>query len=741
MAVNEALAGTESPKDFGPGVAGSAQRWISEINLAEKDQNSWRTRARKIIKIYTEQQDEASIDVKKRRFSLLWSNVETLSPAVYARTPSAVVGRRYKDADPLGRLASEILERALNFSLDAVDFADVMTGIKIEFLLVARGQAWVRYVPHMKTVTPDAPPLLPDGQVSEGAEPYEVVEWEEAIPDHVTWDDFLHNPARKWSEVRWCGRIVYMTRDELVERFPTCGQDVPLDHGPDPDTDPAGIDDQFKKAAVYEIWDKTSRKVFWISKAYTQSSLDERPDPLQLQDFFPCPRPVLGTKGPGSMIPTPDYVYYEAQAKDINELTVRIGLLTDGLKMRGFYAAGDQTGKSLQDLMTTETGTLIPVDSWAAFAEKGGVKGLIEWIPLDMVVATLKGCIEARKQLLDDVFQLTGIADIMRGDTDPDETATAQKLKSNWGSSRVRDKQKELGRFARDILRIMGQVIATKFSPETLSAMTNIQLLPTTAAKQALQQQLQQAAQQWQIAAQHAQSIGQPPPPQPQPPPQLTEMLGKPTWEEVTGLLKDNTLRAFRVDIETDSTIEPNDQDEKQRRIEFIQAVGEFVAKSIPAIQLVPAMAPVCAQSLLFLVRGFRVGREMEDVIEKAMDQLQSAAGSGGMQQQQKPAGPDPHAEQIKAQAAQTNAQANVMQAQVAQGHLQVEGQKVASQHQIGLAQVQAENMRTDADRQAELHMHNQGLQADLQQGVLKSVERREIRDINSERPITAPTQ
>ena len=170
-------------------------------------------------------------------------------------------------------------------------------------------------------------------------------------------------------------------------------------------------------------------------------------------------------------------------------------------------------------------------------------------------------------------------------------------------------------------------------------------------------------------------------------------MLGQPTWQDVMGLLRDNTLRAFRIDIETDSTIEPNDQDEKQRRVEFITAVGEYVSKSIPAVQLMPQLLPVIAERLKFLVRGFRVGREMEDIIPKALDQLSQAAGQG--QGQQQPKGPDPKAEQMEAQAAQTTAQAPVMDVQTnaqraqtdafaAHAGADIEGQRVAleSQHQ-----------------------------------------------------------
>lgn len=766
----DVMTSAETPADFGTDPTGVAQRWISEIDLAQKDHSKWLTKARKVIKQYRADMDPGDTDVLKRKFHLFWSNIETLSPATLARTPQAVVGRRWKDADPVGRLASEVLERSLNFTLDSIDFLDVAKGLLTEFLLTGRGVAWVRYVPHMAPAEPDEPdeqighnggPSLdedeggektpdgeeqpdPDGSIADGAEPFEIVAWEEVVLDHVSFDDFLHNPARKWAEVRWVGRKAYMSRDELVARFgDELGKLIPLDHGSgETQGDKSSeSDSQWAKATIYEIWDKPSRKAIWISKEYTAGTLDERDDPLGLKDFFPCPRPVLGTTTPDSIIPVPDITYYESQLRDIDELTRRIGLLTDALKVRGFYAAGGEQKDALANLFTGETNTMEPIDSWEAMQAAGGIEKLVAYLPIDMIATVLKGCIEARQQLINDVYQITGIADIMRGDVDPDETATATRAKGNWGSLRVRSKQKELARFSRDLLRIAGEIIATKFDPKTMAEMSNVQLLPDDAAKQQAQQQLQAQAQQAQIAAQHAQAMGQQAPPPPEPPQQLVDMLGKPTWEDLTGLLRNNTLRGFRIDVETDSTIEPNDQDEKERRIEFVTAIGELVAKLMPMLQLAPALLPMATQTILYLVRGFRAGREMEDVIEKAMDQLAQQAQQAQQHPPQQPQGPNPQVEAMKGQAAVVGAQARMMDAQTNQFQAQTDRMAAQAQAQIDQQRIGAEAQRTDLDRQADQAMHGQSLQADMQQAIVKSQERRLIKDVNAPLHIEAPTR
>lgn len=760
----------QTPADFGKGRAGNARRWISEIDLAEKSQAKWLDRCKDIIKRYDADAKLASAtvdDTAISRFALLWSNMETLEPAVFNRAPAAVVGRRWKDPDQIGRVASEILERALNFCLDTTDFEGAFKEIAKDFLLLARGVPWVRYVPTMKTVTPErgeigdngGPPLDAegaepvvqqgsDGQVAGGDEPYDVVDWEETICDHVSYNEFLHNVARKWADVTWVGRKVFMTRGELRTRFKGTGPDghpladtIPLDHKPDDTTEAQA--EQFAKATIYEIWDKPTRYVCWISKGLPETTLDERDDPLGLKDFFPCPRPAIGTRSPDTVLPTADYNYYAGQDRQINKLTQRIALLMEALQLKGFYAAGSEMKDALANLFAQGTGTMVPVDSWAAM--KDGMAGLVVWLPVGVVAAALKSAIEARQQLIQDVYQITGISDIMRGDVDPDETATATRKKSTWGSSRVRNKQQELARVASETLQIMGQIIASKFQPETLAKMTNVKLLASDQARQMLLQHLQVLLQPPPAPPPQPGAPPQPPP-QPQPPSAQTlsqvlkavgvemnqpslqdiqQLLQSPTWDDVMGLLRDETLRTFRIDVEADSTIAVEDEEDKASAIEFVETIGKLVGNLMPLIQVAPQLLPVATQTILFLVRRYRVGREMEEVIENAFQQLQGAAqGAQGQQQPQKPPGPDPQVEQMKGQAAVQTAQARVMDAQTNQQRAQTdrfEAQAGAQleQHRLGLEQ-QQQNL----DRQLEVHMQGQDISAELRQATMKAWER-----------------
>jgi hypothetical protein len=307
--------------------------------------------------------------------------------------------------------------------------------------------------------------------------------------------------------------------------------------------------------------------------------------------------------------------------------------------------------------------------------------------------------------VIDDVWQITGVADVMRGQSDPDETAAAQGIKAHWGSLRVRDRQKEIERFARDLLRIIGEVIASKFSPETLGQMAGVQLL--TAG--------QKAQIQMQIEAQGviAQVTGRPPPPVP---PQLAAQLAQPSWDEVMALLQNRATRMFRIDVESDSTILPDEQLEKQRRVEFVHAIGEFLGQSLPAVRATPQLFPVISESLKFLVRGFRAGREMEEVIERALDELQQASGEGDPGQP-----PGGEADRVKAEAAQLQGRAALMKAGTDQQRAAVQARAVELEHQAAMAAVAAENARTAAQAHVGLHDARLRHHADLHGALLQA--------------------
>ena len=662
-------------------------KWVPVIQAYERESEHWTKRAKKIIKRYKDEREGG--DTKAARFNVLWSNIETLKPALYAQTPKPEVERRFKDADPTGRIAADVLERCLAYSLSNNSFGSVMRQGVLDYLLTGRGTAWVRYKPHMRdavedSVEDDGVAITEDDEI----EPAQEVYYEEALPDYVHWEDFGHTVARVWEEVSAVWRRVYLTREQLITRFGEKAREVPLDWTPKGLSDQK-IDDTIKKATIYEIWDRDSKKAIWLSKNHPEV-LDERDDPLQLEKFFPCPKPIHATMGNDSLIPVPDYVQYQDQAGEMDELTGRIAAITKAIKIVGVY---DASAEGVQRILSEGTeNQLIPVDQWAVHAEKGGLKGVMELLPVMEIAQTLLHLYEAREKVKADLYEITGMSDIIRGATNANETATAQKIKSNFVTLRLSEKQKEIQRFARNVIEIMGQVIAGHFSIDTIKQISGVQLL-TDAEKQQIQQM--QAMQQ-QMAQQQPQ--GAPPPHLPQVDPAKLKLLKEPSWEQVDALLKDNAARSFRIDIETDSTIAADESQMKQDRMELADAVGNFCEK---LAQSPPGIQPMLGEVLLYVVRGFKVGKNLESMLETMVEDMAEAA-----KQPPQPPQPDPTkmAEiQAKTQSDQANMQASrqsemqkmQMAAQQKQAELQAAQQADAMKMQY---QVQADQAKAQAD-------------------------------------------
>jgi hypothetical protein len=607
--------------------------WKREIERAEKYfGNSFWTKADKLYKLYAKQQEETD---GKKKFAMLWANTEVLKPSVYARPPLPQVSRRYKDADPVGRVAAELLERASSFEFERMNIDSALRATRDDLLLPGRGVAWLRYEADIET---------------DPVSGMETVKAHRAVCDYIHYRQFLHGPARRWEEVPWVAKIAYMTDEEGKKRFGESWTNVQLDNKADSVSDSDSVRDpalenaQFAKATVYEIWCKTKRKTIFIAKSCDHVLAEEEPL-IDFEGFFPCPKPVYATLTNNSLLPTPDYKYYQDQAEEIDHLTDRIDKLMDTLKLVGFYPAGAEgdVSSAIEKALSPNTqNQMIPVASWAAFSERGGGNSIV-WLPIKDVAETIRACVELRNQIIQDTYQITGISDILRGQSEASETATAQSIKAQWGSVRIRDRQQEMARLARDITRMTCEIIAEHFDPEYLLQMANMPRPempqmppmpepPPPPPQTGDPQQDQQAMMAYQQAQQQAQAMQQ----QAQAAMQAAQAENQ-KIDQALALLRDEKLRGFRIDIETDSTIQPDEDAEKQRRTEFVTAIGGLLQQAVPMVMQVPELAPMVGETLLFTARGFRAGRQLEEEIEKAMKAVQERLTQQMSQQPQDP--------------------------------------------------------------------------------------------------------
>ena len=596
----------------------TAPWWLRQIARYEKTFDPWTQQGEKLLKLYAKQ--DKTGPSTERQFAMLYANTEVLKPSIYSRPPVPQVSRRFKDKDPIGRLAAELLERGSSYEIERQGIDNIFRAVRDDLVLPGRGTVWVRY----------------EADIGEG----DSIESERVPVDYVNWRDFGHLPARTWEEVPAVWRRVFYSRAEAKKAFgDKIAKELEYIHKQtEKHTQSTSQEaDAESKAVCYEIWCKTTRKQYIVAKEAKDFLRDPDAPPLDFENFWPCPKPVYSLVTTDNLIPTPDYKHYQDQAAEIDDLTKRISKLTDALKLVGFYpsGAGDTSAAIEKALDPLVENKLIPIESWATFAEHGG-KNAIVWLPIKEVVDCLTACQALRAQLIQDVYQISGISDILRGATDPNETASAQQLKAQWGSVRIKDRQQAMANFCRDVVRLVCEVIAERFEQERVMAMANMQLPPPPEPKPPMPGQMP----------------GQPA----QPDPALQQwQQEKAKYDQAFALLKDERLRGFRIDIETDSTIQPDEDAEKQRVNEFLTATGGFMQQAFPLVQAAPELLPMMSEILLFTARRYRSGRMLEDAIEQSMQAMQAKIQQAAQQPKQ-----DPEMAKVEAEKAKGEAQVQV---------------------------------------------------------------------------------
>jgi hypothetical protein len=661
----------------------SYENWYNTIASYERTFKKWEGRADKILKRYRD--DSRTQNNPNARFNILYSNVQTVIPAIFARLPRPDVSRRFRDNDPVGRVASMMLERALDYELEHyTDYKSSMDSVVFDRMIGGRGTAWVRYEPHI--IAEQRPNTPEDGlqvteDIDEADESYEGlenenqerIEYECAPIDYVHWKDFGHSVARTWEEVTAVWRKVYMNRDALVERFgEELGYRIPLDSTPKDSKTYAEQQDMAMQAVIYEIWDKETGTALWISKSLGQI-LDERPDPLQLENFWPCPKPLYANLTTENLEPLPDFTMYQDQARELDTLADRIDGLINALKVRGVY---DASSSELQRLFSEgENNTLIPVHNWMAFAEKQGMKGAIDLVDIAPFANALMSCYQAMDQVKGQIYELMGIADIQRGQTDPNETLGAQIIKSNNAAGRLKTMQNHVVQFATTLLAIKAQIICNHFSDDTILKISGAD----------------------QLSDQDKQLVPQ-----------------------ALALLKQESAKNFRIEVTSDSMIYQDEQQEKQDRMAFLQAMGAFFQQAVPMATQVPETTPMLMEMLKFAVTAFKAGKQLEGIIDETADKFREQAKMAEGQPKAPP--PEVQKMQMQAQLEQQKMQfQSQLEQQKMQANIEIERAKQEFQSQETQLRMQMEEERNKREAEIEVQVKQMEIDAQTQKEVLLS--------------------
>ena len=583
-----------------------AEPWFQEIDGAIDREKTWRDKAKKVVQRFRDERSSANEGALTSKVNILWANTEVLKAALYTRTPAPDIRRRFTDArkgDRLARTAAEVIERALSYCNDTHDLDSQFEAAIEDALLPGRGTDWIVYEPEI------------DG---------DRITDQRLRSEYVYWEDVCHGHARTWGRIPWWARRHALRLEEFKKKFPEARQ------APNADfvlkdvsgTDSSKKDEKFVE--VWEVWNRTGKERLYVARGYVDV-LQAAEDPYRLRDFFPLPKPLYSVKTTDRLIPEPEYCQYQDQAMELDEVSSRIRNLTAALIVKGLYDGSIDGENKLSQLAAAADNQFIPYSNWSALQQKGGIEQAFGFWPIDRIVAVLAQLYPRLQSLVQEIYQITGISDIIRGSTDPRETKGAQTLKAQFGSMRMQRRQRDVQRFIRDDYRLKAEIIAEHFTQETLAEITGIDL-PTKAEQEAIKAQI--AAMQQQAARQAQMSPGpdgQPMPQQapPQPPPEMVERASGPAWEDVIDLLRSDRMRGYRVDVETDTTAFEDAEAAKSARIELVTAVRELIKDTFTTAATAPGAIPLVREVVMFAIRSFKAGRVLEEAFEDAFDELE----------------------------------------------------------------------------------------------------------------------
>lgn len=637
----------------------TVDQWIDEIDTAlSKRERDFRKDGYEVVKVY-----EAGELHDKIGFNILYSNTEVLHPALYSSTPRPVVRRRFHDSDPLGKLASDALQRLLAFLIDPADdsypsFDATIESAVLDALLPGRAVVRFDY----------------DAELADGAVKYETI-----CAKHWPWDRFCHGFGTSWQEVEWIAYLHILSHQEAREQFKLTKDELKsYSEGSAKEDDsqkltsPKAQDSEGAETVdIWEVWHKPSKSRFYIMKG--RDTVLKEGDPLGFSGFFDTPEPLRYVMRPGSLVPKALYSMYKDQAEELNILTMRITRLVKAMRIRGMY---DQTVEGIADVLDADDNVLKPAPNVAALMGQNGKLADSIWlVPIEQYVPLLQQLYIQRDQCKSVIYEIMGISDILRGSSVASETATAQRLKNQWGSLRIKRLQKVTERFVRQCLRMMAE-LAGKLGEKTLKQMTGLPLLTSEEKAQA------------QAKLQMAQQMGT------QPPPELAQQAQGPSWADIRALLGNNIQRSYRIDVETNSTVDVEATEDKEMIGELLNALAQFFSGVAPMVESGNLPFENAMQMLMAIVRRFRFGPELEAALSNVKPPQQ---GAGGKEQ----------AEQLKK----------------AQEELQKATQKL-QQDQQALAQ---ERMQLDFDRKSAM----QEIQSQQKLGAMEMQTQQQIAKTN----------
>jgi len=654
------------------------QHWTKEMNAAHKRMRQYLRQGNCIVQRFLDERDKETLGPELPfRVNLFHSNVTTVSSMLYGRTPKIDVTREFGDPDDdIARVGGVLLERML---LKEADFtsgetADVLRSALQDRLLPGMGIGRVRYdveVEEMSSTVVD----FETGE--EEAVTEEILKDEKVHTDYVHWQDVRWGWCRTWKELPWLAFRSWMDKEECRKRFgdKVCEQleykvQTPGGDGKTNDEFNADQRNNVMQAEVWEIWCKEDRTVCWWSPG-AQYLLDHRDDPLGLEGFWPCPKPMMANLTTSLFMPKADFTISQDLYNEIDTLQTRIAIITKAIKVVGVY---DKSSTAVKRMLNEGVeNELIPVDNWAMFAEKGGLKGQIDWFPIQDVVAVLQTLKQIQQDTIQLLYESTGLSDILRGHSNQYAGVGQEEMKAKFASIRVQALQDEFARFASDLEALKAEIISKHFSFETIARHSNAAF----------------------IGQFDRDKVGP-----------AIEMLKSPEVQ-------------WRINIKPESIAMVDYAQLKAERVEFLTAMATYVQSAGAMLGSVPQALPVLMEMLKFSMSGFKGSDYLEGMLDQAIDMAKQQPLPDPNQQQAQQQQADQQRAQMEHQMEMARIQGKAQaDQQLQQQKFEQRVQELQQQHQAkmseAVAKSQGDMQKIMADLRGDLQIIAAKLNADL---------------------------
>lgn len=676
--------------------------WIDRIEAAGKAEKDWQDDAQDAQDAYTgyttdKKDGKISKSANPYDFNILHANVETIVPAVINSPPVPDIRRRFGEADPAAKTLAQVTERAIQVQIDDSRLQEELERAAQDAFLAGRGITRLRFRSDITgeptddaiedaaeaadpgrrdrdaggglyepgadgfsddpsgAFDPSAPGSMEaqqsalngqdyygaGGQTDNAGQPAERVENERITFEAVPWIDYRHGPAKRWDERQWDAFRFCIPHDELDGGFfdkGLIGDQLSAEESSER-AKQTGAD---KEVSGWEVWDKPKRRVLFIDDDGV--ILKIVPDPLGLSGFFCIPTPMQPIEVNGRLTPVNPFAVYKSLAEKLDRAVRRKDRLIEGMKAKGWYAS---SAKDMASIIDKEDNEWVPFEDLEAVAAAGGLEKAILFWPVEkfiQVIQQLDVAIGTYKQW---IYEITGISDIIRGASNASETATAQNIKSQWGSLRIQKMQRMMERTARELFVMMSEIIPTKFTMQALEEMTGIPIVP-----------------------------------QPNDPPEVVEQK-----LAVIELMKRPLARFYRIDVESDSTIRADLTRQKQELSQFLSAASSYFGAVGPLVKEGTMPADAAAEIFAASARMFNLGRSVEDTVEGMIQKAKEMANQ--------PPKPDP-----KQQEAEQKQQMEAEKAQAVNAKMMADAE--ARQQETAARQQEAQIRMAEAARKAE---------------------------------------